>query len=340
MALRQAIGRKLLGLAVWLGCTAGVYAQLPPAAPAAKAETYVSQVSASIPAAANKPAALVNGEMVSMLDVKTLLESRPYPNTLKDADIKGYRQGAVDMLVDDVLVRQFLAKYAPPVTKADIDKEYQSLQTLLVKEKKTLQEVLKQNGQTEAQLQKDVTNRLQWRAYLKKRLPEEQARKYYEDNKPFFDNIKVRASHILIKVQAPCSAERKQALLNKAEAIRNDIATGKITFENAAKTYSDCPTKDRKDSPGDIGPFPFKFVVVDAFARAAFGLKVGEMSGIVTTDFGYHIIKVTDRSQPKTLSTYESVHDAVREIWSQDVELYQQIIAHQRKNSKIEVLLQ
>src|SRR5580692_7075845 len=121
------MSRMLLGLALGLGCTAAVVAQTPsgkaPPVPG-KAETYVSQVSANIPAAADKPAALVNGEMVSMADVKTLLESRPYPNTLSAADIKGVRQGAVDMLVDDVLVRQFLAKFAPPVTKADIDKEY------------------------------------------------------------------------------------------------------------------------------------------------------------------------------------------------------------------------
>jgi peptidyl-prolyl cis-trans isomerase C len=340
MARKQTTGRKLLGLAIWLGCASAASAQLPAGKPPAKSETYVSQVSANIPAAADKPAALVNGEMVSMADVKTLLESRPYPNTLSAADIKGVRQAAVDMLVDDVLVRQYLAQYAPPVTKADIDKEYQSLQALLLKEKTTLQEVLKKNGQTVEQLQKDVTNRLQWRAYLVKRLPEDQARKYYEDNKPFFDNIKVRASHILVKIQAPATAEQKQALLNKAQAIRDSIAAGKISFVDAVKQYSDCPTKQLKDAPGDIGWFPYKFVVVDAFARAAFNLKNGEMTGVVATEFGYHIIQVTGREQPKTPSTYESVRDAVREIWSQDVELYQQIIAHQRKNGKIEVLLQ
>src|SRR5262249_2630087 len=156
----------------------------------------------------------------------------------------------------------------------------------------------------------------------------EQAKKYYEDNKPFFDKVYVRASHILVKVQASATAEQKQTLLNRAQAIRNEVAAGKITFEEAAKQYSDCPTKDKG---GDIGPFPFKFVVVDAFARAAFSLKVGEVSNVVATDFGYHIIKATDRSQPKELSTYASVRDAVRDIWAQEVELYQQIVNHQRK---------
>src|ERR1700685_3714006 len=108
MARRQASGRKLLGLVVWLCCASAASAQLPAGKPPAKAENYVSQVSANIPAAADKAAAMVNGEMVSMAEVKTLLEARPYPNTLSAADIKGYRQAAIDMLVDDVLVRQFL----------------------------------------------------------------------------------------------------------------------------------------------------------------------------------------------------------------------------------------
>ena len=82
-----------------------------------------------------------------------------------------------------------------------------------------------------------------------------------------------------------------------------------------------------------------QFDVVDSFAKAAFSMKVGEISGVVATDYGYHIIKVTDRNAGKP-STYESVRDAVREIWSQDVELYQRIIADQRKASKIEVMLQ
>jgi parvulin-like peptidyl-prolyl isomerase len=346
MVRSQAIGRRLLGLALWLGgaAAAAAQAQAPPGAPpgkpaatAGKAESFVSAVSANIPAAADKPAAMVNGEMISMAEVKTLLESRPYPNSMPADQIKALRQAAIDMLVDDLLMRQFLAKYAPKVNPAEVNKELQNLQELLQKEKKSLPEVLKENGQTMEQLQKDIASRLQWRGYLQSRMNEDQAKKYYEDNKSFFDKIFVRASHILVKVPSNATADQKKALYNKIEAIRQEIVAGKVTFEAAAKQYSECPSKDKG---GDIGPFPYKFVVVEPFAKAAFGMKVNEMSGVVATDFGYHVIKVTDRSQPKEASTYESVREAVREIWAQDVELYQQIISHQRKNSKIEVLLQ
>jgi parvulin-like peptidyl-prolyl isomerase len=342
------MGRILLTLALGLVGAAGLAAQTPagkapPQSPAApgKAETYVSAVSANIPAAADKPAAMVNGEMISMLEVKALLETRPYPNTLKADEIKACRQAAVDLLVEDMLIRQFLTKYAPAVTQTDVTKELQILQDHLKKDNKTLADLVKETGQTMEQLQKDVVARLQWRGYLQNRLKEDEARKYYEANKPFFDKIMVRASHVLVKVPPNATAEQKKVLLNRAETIRQEVVGGKMTFEAAVKQYSECPSKDnKKEAPGDLGLFPFKFVVVEPFAKAAFAMKIGAVSGIVTTDFGYHIIKVTDRTQPKEGSTYEAVRDAVREIWAQDVELYQQIIGHQKKNSKIEVFLQ
>jgi parvulin-like peptidyl-prolyl isomerase len=335
--------RKLCaaGLAVWLAGAAALAAQSPSGkAPPGKAEFFVSAVSANIPPAADKPAALVNGEMISMLEVKTLLESRPYPNTMKPEEAKACRQLAVDMLVMDVLMRQFLTKYAPSVTPADVAKEVQTLQDYLKKENKTLADLLKESGQTMEQLQKEVRARLQWNGYLQSRLKDDDARKYYEANRPFFDKVLVRASHVLVKVPPKATEPEKQALLNRAEAIRQAIVGGKMTFEAAVKQYSECPSKDKKDAPGDLGPFPYRFVVVEPFAKAAFAMKIGEVSGIVRTEFGYHIIKVTDRTQPKEASTYESLREAVREVWAKDVELDRQIIEHQKKNSKIEVFLQ
>jgi parvulin-like peptidyl-prolyl isomerase len=329
--------RSTWSLALGLVCAGVLGAQAPTGKAPAKAETYVSAVSADIPAAADKPAARVNGEMISMLEVKALLEVRPYPNPLRADEIKAYRQAAIDMLVEDVLWRQFLAKYAPAVKQADVAQELQKLQAELKKTGKTLADLLKETGQSQEQLTKALTARLQWPGYLNAKLSEADARKYYEENKPFFDKIYVRASHILIKVPRTATPEQKKVLLSRAEAIRQEVVGGKTTFENAVKLYSECPSSKHL---GDLGKIAFKFNVIESFAKAAFAMKVGEISGVVTTDYGYHIIKVTDRIVPKELSTYESVRDMVREVWAHDVELMQQIITHQRKNSKIEVLLQ
>jgi parvulin-like peptidyl-prolyl isomerase len=339
MTQSPALWRTLLGAAVLLGGVAAASAQTKTggAAAAPRVDPNVSPVSANIPAATDKAAARVNGEMISMAEVKTLLDQRPYPVSLTEEQKKALRQAAVDMLVDDVLMRQYLAKNAPQVAPAEVTREYQDVVESLKKQKKTVQDLLREAGQTDAQLRKDIVARLQWKAYLRARMPEAEVKKYYDDNKPFFDKIFVRASHILVKVPSNATVEQKQALRQKAEAIRQQVVAGKIDFAAAAKQYSECPSKDKG---GDIGQFPYKFVVVEPFARAAFALKVGAVSDVVTSDFGYHVIKVTDRTQPKDVQPYEQIRESIREVWAQDVELFQRILAEQRKNSKIEVYLQ
>ena len=96
---------------------------------------------------------------------------------------------------------------------------------------------------------------------------------------PNIDIHEVRASHILVK-------KRKDAV-----RIRKDIINGTISFEDAAREYSLCPTGMRG---GDLGYFNRR-KMEQLFADVAFDLKVGQISDPVGTKFGWHIIKVTDK---------------------------------------------
>ena len=108
--------------------------------------------------------------------------------------------------------------------------------------------------------------------------------------------------------------------------------TGDWGNEEAAKKYSECPVSKVKG--GDIGPFPYKFAVVEPFAKAAFSMKVGEISDVVATEFGYHIIKVAERS-PGEASDFEKIKTEVKAIYAQ--EIYQSIITEQKRVAKIEM---
>jgi parvulin-like peptidyl-prolyl isomerase len=103
----------------------------------------------------------------------------------------------------------------------------------------------------------------------------------------------IRASHILISY---AGAPRTAATRTKEEAkqLAQEVlakARGGEDFEDLARRYSDCPSAQNERS-GDLGFFG-KGKMVKPFEDAAFALKVGEISGIVETDFGYHIIKRT-----------------------------------------------
>ncbi|XP_065304298.1 peptidyl-prolyl cis-trans isomerase NIMA-interacting 1-like [Dermacentor albipictus] len=106
---------------------------------------------------------------------------------------------------------------------------------------------------------------------------------------------KVRCSHILVKhrdSRKPSSWREKNITRTKDEALalikgyREAIVSGKATFEDLAREFSDCSSAERK---GDLGPFG-RGAMQKPFENAAFALKVGELSEPVFTDSGVHLI--------------------------------------------------
>jgi parvulin-like peptidyl-prolyl isomerase len=282
---------------------------------------------------ATQSAAVVNGEPIPMADVKAILDTIPPPVVPATTEQKREMQrNVVDMLINDLVMRQFLRQHTAPASAAAIEGEVAELKTALAKKKSTLQEFLKDSNQSETQLRMDIAASLQWKAYIAARVNDDALKAYYEANKPFFDKVTVRASHILLKVAPTASEADKEAARNKLQAIRQEIMTGKLDFAEAAKRFSDCESK--RDG-GDLGnPFRCKFDVPEPFAQAAFSTQVGQVSDIVQTDLGLHLIKVTNRSAGEP-SNFEAIKTEVREIYS--MELYQQVISQQRKAARIQI---
>ncbi|CAG0982011.1 MAG: hypothetical protein HND27_02905 [Bacteroidetes bacterium] len=101
----------------------------------------------------------------------------------------------------------------------------------------------------------------------------------------------IKASHILIRVDADAAPKDTLEAYNKISKIRKEIMAGK-TFEKAAKEYTEDPSG--KENGGDLGYFTV-FYMVYPFESAAYNTKVGGVSQPVRTKFGYHLINVTDK---------------------------------------------
>ena len=93
---------------------------------------------------------------------------------------------------------------------------------------------------------------------------------------------------------------------DKYKEIKEEIDTNKISFEEAAKKYSSCPSKDQG---GNLGVFG-KGMMVPEFEEAVFNMKNGEVSGPVKTQFGYHLIKL-ENLQAGGESEYEEVRNEI-----------------------------
>jgi parvulin-like peptidyl-prolyl isomerase len=275
----------------------------------------------------NKPAATVNGEVIRFAEVEALA-GRPVVPLPNEQKVELYK-AALEMLIDDMLIRQFLRKNAPAPNPAEMEQEWKDLHKALALKQQSLADFLRESKQTEETLRADIAARVQWRAYLNARFTEAELQTYYQANKVFFDKTFVQASHILKK--AGKDAKERNNARQALEVLRRDILSGKVDFAAAAKQYSECPSSV---NGGDIGKFPYKFVVVEPFSRAAFSMKVGEVSEIVETEFGMHLIKVTNRFEGSP-SSFQAVRETVRETYAQEMGLYKSIMAEQRDRASI-----
>jgi peptidyl-prolyl cis-trans isomerase C len=136
-----------------------------------------------------------------------------------------------------------------------------------------------------------------------------------EESKAFFDNNpnyfkqpeQVRASHILIKVDPKADAAELKKARQKIEAIQERLRADE-DFAGLAQELSEGPSAAKG---GDLGFFD-RQQMVKPFADAAFALKPGEVSDVVQTRFGYHLIKVVDR-KPESKLAYEDIRERLEE---------------------------
>ena len=124
---------------------------------------------------------------------------------------------------------------------------------------------------------------------------EEEAEAYYNDNKSEFQEPeRVSAKHILMESE------------EEIKEVRAKIEAGEMTFEEAAREKSTCPSSAQD---GNLGEFS-RGMMVPEFEQAAFELEVGEVSQPVKTQFGFHLIKVEKKIEA-SIKSFEEVKDQV-----------------------------
>ena len=277
-------------------------------------------------------AATVNGDKITLAEVDAVLKQTLPLTPLTAAQRRQMRVEVLSDMVDDLLVRQFLRKNGPKVDPAEIDAQLKAFGGKLQTEGKTLADWYKETGQTEAQVRESWTTAMQLTGYVKAAATEEQLKAYFAANKDHFDRVEVKVRHIVVRVGKNATAAERAGAKEKLEAVRAEIAAGKLDFAAAAKKHSHCPTAP---TGGDIGYIVRKGGLVDeAFAKAVFALKPGELSGVVETEFGLHVIQVTDR-KPGVPSTYEKSATDVLDSYADDFRA--DLIAKLRKQGQIQI---
>ncbi len=195
-----------------------------------------------------------------------------------------------------------------PVTAADIDAEVAKV-VMQVGGEENFKKALAAQGITEVAFRKELekgakVNKLVEQACAGVPDPtEDEVAAFYTAHKAeFVTPPQVLCQHILVKGS-------DDAALDKIKAIRERIVSGGADFAEEAKKNSDCPSGQEGGSLGWFG----RGMMVPEFDKVAFEMKKGEVSGVVSTQFGYHIIYKTDEKGGGE-QTLVDVHDQVKDL--------------------------
>ena len=284
----------------------------------------------------------VNGVKLteSEIKVKTNKAFESIKSQLPQDQMEQMRLNIRKTFIENFIVRTLLVQEAD--TRKITASEAETNQAATEFEKRlpqgiTLESVFTTGGISKEEFLKDITfsvraNKL-FDAELTIPTPTDaEIKEYYTANQSQFDTPEtVHARHILIKVSDKDDEKIKAEKMAKIEGIRKQLLGG-ADFEKLAREHSECPSKEKG---GDLGTFS-RGKMVKPFEDAAFNQKVNEIGSVVSTQFGYHLIKILEHNPAKT-KTFDEVQDKVRELLTQQKkqEMVKNYLAQLKQKAKI-----
>ena len=285
---------------------------------------------AKSPPAAKRETVLVtvNGKNITQTQLDRMLLTRQVREEQRDKA----RAAFLEEMIDARLIQQFLDSRDTKASKQEIDAQVNRIRGAAKQGGGDPDKILAERGYTPESLREEFALPLAWKHHVERAVPASRLKTYFDEHHAEFDGTKVKASHIIFRLRRD-GEQADEEVWKEAEAklsdIRKQIVKGQISFEDAARKYSQAPSKV---DGGDVGEFPFVGKQPEQFSREAFRLKVGEISQPFRSRFGVHLCVVTGRT-PGDLSL-EDVRDEVLARMSQ--EMWKQTVADMRKTAKIE----
>jgi peptidyl-prolyl cis-trans isomerase C len=250
-------------------------------------------------------------ERVKMQTSRMAASGREMPAAELDNMVKRLRPNVIDMMVEEQLLRQKMEAKGVEVSEDDIDSRITEMAEQRGVALEDVEGELAKSGMTMEGLRRQlkmglgVQKLVDFEMGAEGQISDEEARKYYDENTKRFSNPdQVKASHILVKTEGLDEVGKEEAK-KKIEDLLKQVREGG-DFAEVAKANSDCPSGKRG---GDLGFFARERMVKE-FSDAAFSMQEGEISDIVETKFGYHIIKVTGMKEAATTS-YEEAKEGI-----------------------------
>ncbi len=273
-------------------------------------------------------AARVNGIAIAHKDVEHLAAKMSQGTGMSADEVWN---DALDQLITLEVLIQAATADGIKVTPVEVDQELKDLKAESASNPALAKAFA---GNAEAETRKELQRSLLIDKFMQKhtaaKVSEQEIRAYYDENQDQFERPKmVRASHILIKIQNNDSAAARKRI----DEILQRIKKGENFAEIAKSVSQDSLTASKG---GDLGFFPHR---PTPLADAAFSLGAGQLSDIIQTPYGFHIIEVTDSRAPG-LAQFSEVHDDIKTMLEeeQSEEKEDEFVDSLKAKAKIEIL--
>ncbi|MCF6156854.1 MAG: hypothetical protein E3K36_16820 [Candidatus Brocadia sp.] len=252
--------------------------------------------------------ATVNGKNITqeMLDIRLKKFTNTDPETLN-----AIKQEIIDQLITDILMEEFIDKQGLIVTPEEIEREVVQIRNNIAGSQKnalqSLEQILVSIGSDINEFKKSVKHSIALEKYFRNKFDDKILKNYFEENKSIFDGGSVKVSHILIDTRNMKTQEEISHALEQIKNIKREIDRG-AAFGEIAKKYSNCPSAQ---NGGNLGFIQKKGNFAKSFLDTAFSLRIGQVSEPVQTEYGYHLIKVTEKKEGMNIQ-FEDVREKVR----------------------------
>lgn len=255
-------------------------------------------------AGCSKTVARVDGIEIKQKEVDTYInfykkQSTDGELTQNEEELKTLEANIIDIIIVTRLLEKYAEENNITVSSEEVDKQIKLIIDSYSSEE-DFERGLKDKGIDKKFLEDELRSQMLSTKIFNivtadATVTEDEVKQYYEDNKNtlFLVPVRVKASHILAMFpwkedNSEETQEGREEALNKIEMVEEKLKNGGA-FEDLAQQYSDDRTSG--ENGGDLG-YISKGQMVEEFDKALFALDVGEVSGIVETEYGFHIIKV------------------------------------------------
>jgi peptidyl-prolyl cis-trans isomerase C len=298
------------------------------------------------PADTDQKIAVINGVVISQKQFNKELTihldriSRQ-GQQMSDAQMAELKKNVLEGLIEREVLYQESQKTGIKITDQAVDEQLAAIKKRFPSEeeyKKALSAMNLTEDEVKAQIARGLAIRelINQEIMNKITISDEEIKAYYDANPQLFKQPEqVKASHILIKVEADATDAQKAEARKKINDIQLKIKNGG-DFAELAKQYSEGPSNVRG---GDLGYFR-RGQMVKPFEDAAFAMQPNEVSDVVETRFGYHLIKVYDKKPEQTLA-YADVKEQIGQRLKQEQAEKEaaQYVEQLKKDAKIETFL-